>query len=119
MYALATLVRYGGRAIHGASPASRRLASFVPNDRSGAPVARTRRADRGCPPSGASRHADRQARSAAGAGRLVAGLRQPAGGRGGQPRLRRGAPVADRGAAAAALSPGTPTRPVIAGAGPA
>src|SRR5262249_30187487 len=54
-----------------------------------------------------------------GAARRGPGLRKPAGGGGGQPRLRRGAPVADRGAAAAALSPGTPTRPVIAGAGPA
>src|SRR5215813_3502863 len=112
MYALATLVRYGGRAIHGASPAPRRLASFVPNDRSGAPVARARRADRGCPASRAFRAADRQARRAAGAGWLVAGLRQPGGGCRGQPRLRRGAPVADRGPGAVAL-PARPERSAL------
>src|SRR5262249_16553606 len=89
--ALAHLAGQGDRTVHGARPASRRLPADPP-DPPDPP-----RPGRGRPAPGPAGDAPGQARRPARRRRLVAGVGQPRGRRGGQPEVRGGTRAADRG----------------------
>src|SRR2546429_9925416 len=91
MRGLAHLAGQGDRTVHGARPASRRLPADPP-DPPDPP-----RPGRGRPAPGPAGDAPGQARRAPRWRRLVAGVGQPGGRRGGQPEVRGGTRVAHRG----------------------
>src|SRR6266581_8437231 len=101
MRALAHLAGQGDRTVHGARPASRRLPADPPDPPDPPRPGRDR------PAPGTAGDAPGQARRPPRRRRLVAGVGQPGGRRGGQPEVRGGTRVAHRG-------PGT--GPLLAGA---
>src|SRR5947207_14265549 len=109
MRALAHLAGQGDRTVHGARLASRRLPADPPHPPD------PPRAGRGRPAPGPTRDAPGQARRPARRRRLVAGVGQPGGRRGGQPEVRGGARVAHRGPGPGPLLAGALFSPERAG----
>src|SRR5437588_3667169 len=100
MRGLAHLAGQGDRTVHGARPASRRLPADPPDPPDPPRPGRDR------PAPGTAGAAPGQAGRPPGRRRLVAGVGQPGGRRGGQPALRGGARAAHRGPGAGPLLAG-------------